>query len=171
MKLVRFLSIVVSVCFFVSMVIGPAYAWKGWNNGIYYEVNMHGRGGEATTTMEKDRVYNLSIVAKNGEIPIENLEIYLPKHFTLEWGMKKEIKIPYKNWNHVFSIKAPNKTGEHEILFKGNDINMQKIGFSVPISVREGEFSEYFSSEARNAVAFAGLFVFIFTVLRISGVI
>ncbi len=165
------LSLLVLVCFFVSCVVGPVYAWKGENNGVRYEINMHKWRGEAASRMERGSVYNLNIVVENDNISIENLDINIPSGFVLEGKEKKKNIWPDKNWVHVFRIKASNEVGSYDFYFIGEDAVKNKVNFSVPIIVSQKESSEYSSNDSKNVLAWIGFSIFIFAVLKVAGVV
>lgn len=171
LKGIRGLTVLVFVVYFVSVIAGPSYGWKGASNGVEYDIYMHQWRGNAVTVMEMSRLYHLNIIAKNKGVPVSDLKIELPEGFKLNSTMIKDIKFPEKNWNHVFDIETPSIAGDYSLKFNGKDEKGDNVDFSVNIKVTDRESYEYYPDELRNLNMYLGLFVVMYAVIRILGIL
>jgi len=154
------------------MIVGPAYGWKGKDNGVEYDVYMHQWRQPESKVMKKSSTYILNIVAKNNNLPIKRLDVILPEDFELESRMVKEINWPEKNWKHVFDIRSSDNMGVYNLKFKAVDIKDDIVYFSVPLKVVEKAPSTYqllYGDKVGNFIVIAGMITFVYFVLKYSG--
>ena len=153
------LSILVFACYFVSMVIGPAYAnfkLKGTDNGITYDIYMHQWGKYGSDVMQKDSLYDIEVLAYNGDLQVSALSIVLPSNFVLNKSYTQVALLTGKQGRHIFSITTPKEIGDYRFLFKGSDVENHLIEFSVPIKVADKESPGIYEGGAGGIIIILG---------------
>jgi hypothetical protein len=142
LKGIRSLTVLVFVAYFVSMIAGPSYAWKGIDNGIIYDVNMRQIGEYSVNNMVKEKTYIFSIISHNGSIEVHELSAVLPGNFKLNDYYVDTGLLNGRYISNVFIIESPKDVGEYAFKFNGKDMPGNNINFSVPIKVVDKETSD-----------------------------
>lgn len=160
-NLLRNISVLLLICFCISSIVDPAYAWKGTSNEVEYEVFLSKFFGPQIRDMETNQDYKFEIAAKKGSIPIDNLRIVLPDGFKLIATNTHFGFYSITRSINYFEILSPATPGEYLFLFNGKDENKENVNFSIPINVISAEevVSSNSQTEGRIILGAIGLFI------------
>lgn len=168
-RILKFLSVFVFVFYFVSMIIGPVYGWKGEDNGVEYEITMHQWGRKESEYMKKESAYIVELICLRNNIPVNKLMISLPDGFSLISTKMNEIRWPKNNWKHIFEVKSPTKSGSYNLRFQGNDVEGNVVEFSAPVNVEQISAYDSMKKKTPDFLVYFGAIIGILMIVRLMG--